>query len=65
MIELNSINKRRLKTLTKQIDVEKAKIAKARDALRELISEVEDIIGDADEVVNTLDRACDDLSRYV
>jgi predicted DNA-binding protein len=65
MFELNSINKRRLKTLTKQIGLEKAKISKARDALRELISEVEDIIGDADEVVNTLDRACDDLSRYV
>ena len=53
------------KQLIRRIEQSKARIAKERDTLRELIDEVEIIEHDADEAVNRLDEAVDALSRFL
>lgn len=43
----------------------KARIAKERDRLRGLVSELDEIVSDCDDAVDCLDEATDALSRYL
>lgn len=55
-------NKRQI---IKQLNACKARIAKERDKLRELIDECESIYSDCDEAVDDIERAADALSRQL
>lgn len=55
----------RLRKLVKAVEAEKAKIAKSRDRLRELASEIEGINESVEEGLEDIDRGLDALSRYL
>lgn len=57
--------KRTVKTLEAQIVKCKDNIARERDKLRELISEVREIEESCDEALDGLERAADALSQYL
>ena len=53
------------KAIIKRLEKEKAKIAKNRDALRELLSDAADIEESCNEALCDIERAIDALSKYV
>ena len=53
------------KAIIKRLEKEKAKIAKNRDALRELLSDAADIEESCNEALDDIERAIDALSKYV
>lgn len=53
-----------LKGLLKQIKKHKEAIAKERDALREILEDVEDVVGSMNEGVIALESAIDTMSQY-
>jgi hypothetical protein len=52
-----------LAMMIRKLKSQQARIAKDRDALRELLSEFEVVADDADEAVDSLECAIDALSR--
>ncbi len=56
---------RTVKAFDKKIKALTAKIAKDRDALRDLISEVEDITECCDRAIESLESAADSLSELL
>jgi len=53
------------KTFIVKLEASKKKLAKERDALRDLISEYEDIAESADSAIQDIENAIDTLSQYV
>jgi predicted Rossmann-fold nucleotide-binding protein len=54
-----------LAPIAKRIEREKRIIAEARDRLREVISDAQEIGDTCEEAVHELDRAVDHLSEYL
>lgn len=59
------MDKKRAKSILKQIEKVKAKLGVDRDELRELLSELEDIKDSANDAYDHLDMAVDSLSQYL
>lgn len=62
---MDIIDKDKLSEVLKQINEHKAAIGLHRDALRDLINEVEMICDDVDDASHSLDYAADALSRLL
>jgi predicted nucleic acid-binding Zn-ribbon protein len=62
---MKMLNKRQIKSLANRIEKAKMNIAKQRDILRDLLSEVDEIREHCDEAYDDLDRAIDGLSRLL
>lgn len=56
---------RTAKTLACQIEACKARMAKERDKLRDLVSDAEALRDNYDTALDDLDRAADAISQYV
>ncbi len=54
-----------LRIVIKQIEARKQAIAEHRDALRVILSDLEDVVSSTDEGVDGLERAIDELSKYL
>lgn len=61
---MKNINKV-MQNLSKQLEKHRNNLAKERDAMRELMSEIEEIEGVCDVAKECLDEAIDTLSQYV
>lgn len=59
------LNKKQMQAVVRRIEKQKAIIAKARDELRDLISEVSDIADNCDSAIDHIESAADDLSHYL
>jgi len=59
------MNARTIKSLTRQIERKKVALAKLRDELREIESEMSSLGDDAQEAIDSLEYATDALSRLV
>lgn len=55
----------RIKKLVNQIELHKNKIAKERDALRDLQDEIEELADCESEAVRDFEHAIDTLSQYL
>lgn len=64
-MELSADEKKALSLAVRNIKHCKDRIAQARDELRSLIDQVEEIIGCGDKAVEGLDTAIDALSEYL
>lgn len=59
------LSKQQVKGILRKIEKQKQIIAKARDELRDLVSEVSDIADNCDSAVDHIESAADDLSHYL
>jgi septal ring factor EnvC (AmiA/AmiB activator) len=59
------LDARKINSIRKQIEKHKNVIAKERDALRDLINEIDSLEEDCREAVDSLEYAADALSRLV
>jgi uncharacterized protein YoxC len=59
------MTKREIKSLISRANKLKAEIATKRDALRDLVSDIEDIEAGCDEAVECLERAADKMSELL
>ena len=65
MTDSGTLDGRKIRAIVKQANREKAKIAAARDRLRDLSDELNAICDDCDEAVSGLDQVADVLSKYI
>lgn len=54
-----------MRKIVSQLEAEKKKIAKARDRIRDLLSDVEGMLDSSDRGLEDLESAIDALSEYV
>lgn len=64
MTAASRLNRRRA-SFARQVRKHSKAIARERDKLRDLIANVSEICGDADDAVDDLERAADALSRQL
>jgi hypothetical protein len=55
----------KLRKLLAAVEKEKAKIAASRDRLRDLVSDIEDIVQSADDALDSFNYGVDRLSEYL
>lgn len=59
------MNKKDLRVALEKIEKCKQHIARERDTLRDIISEVKEIVEHSDSAVCDMENACDTLSQYL